>query len=297
MYISLLTMQYSDLPVLQCFQPVMYSAGPTYLQFTAVPSLPYVWPVNNHFLSGDYQQGTTQASQGPCFGDVSVWLPDLSFSTTKPSFDAEPSTPSFNAKAVQPSFPTETTPSSVTTKPAIPSFTPGTTPHSFTPELTTAKSTTKFTKAMKQKELSDKQSKVSPGMNRKSSCHVLKTPLGERYQCTVCLQTFSTHRSYNLHAKKCSSSTRVYRCEFCEKLFNSNNVLRVHRRIHTGHRPHKCAYCPQSFADNSSKDKHQRTHTKEKPYKCELCHIRFTQSGNLARHIRNQHMSTYNSRN
>lgn len=77
---------------------------------------------------------------------------------------------------------------------------------------------------------------------------------------------------------------KLYRCNLCNRSFNQNLNLTLHRRMHTGERPYSCDVCGWTFTQKSNFTVHQRIHTGEKPYLCDLCGKYFSRYGNLRRH-------------
>ena len=55
-----------------------------------------------------------------------------------------------------------------------------------------------------------------------------------------------------------SLGERVYVCEFCERPFTRNQLLKDHMRIHTGERPFGCHLCNKAFIQKPHLTRHLR---------------------------------------
>ena len=64
---------------------------------------------------------------------------------------------------------------------------------------------------------------------------------------------------------------KPYACSYCGKIFEENQNIKMHERIHTSKKPFECLYCDKTFARKNIMKKHERTHTDEKPYICLQC--------------------------
>lgn len=135
------------------------------------------------------------------------------------------------------------------------------------------------------------------------------------YQCEYCGVSFSRRSSLVLHryrkhpelfdpSKRCSicntvcinqdtmaahmithtEGRRRYYCDVCGKGFLSRNILKIHRRSHTGEKPYECTYCGRCFSDKKNLTVHKRLHTGERPYSCNFCQKSYTKMSALKAH-------------
>lgn len=93
---------------------------------------------------------------------------------------------------------------------------------------------------------------------------------------------------------KTQTKTSKHICTQCNRIFNSGNALKYHKRSHSGIRDHKCETCGKSFLAQSALKNHMRTHTGDKPYECEHCQRKFRQWGDLKYHITSLHSGEKN---
>lgn len=75
-----------------------------------------------------------------------------------------------------------------------------------------------------------------------------------------------------------------FMCEECGKLFNRADLLRNHKRVHTGDKPFSCEVCGDKFREQGHLRRHMSRHTGKKPYQCYICGKELNSS--LAKHLR-----------
>ncbi|XP_032687313.1 zinc finger protein 2-like [Odontomachus brunneus] len=133
------------------------------------------------------------------------------------------------------------------------------------------------------------------------------------YKCLVCDATFTFEERLNFHTQFHKGAKTLY-CEFCKitfgkelklfyhykryhckdvsvsclqcgKLFENQEVLRMHICADGKNRPHVCEVCNKGFSDGYTLKRHVVTHLPEKPYKCSQCSKSFTQKSRLNKHV------------
>ncbi|CAL8276923.1 unnamed protein product [Merluccius merluccius] len=106
-------------------------------------------------------------------------------------------------------------------------------------------------------------------------------------RCPACPETFSRITTLNVHIKAHGSGgNKSHTCGFCGKHFGRADLLKSHRRTHTGERPYSCTLCAKTYAHPSQLRIHKRVHTGERPYSCAYCGKRFNEHNQLKVHVR-----------
>lgn len=82
-----------------------------------------------------------------------------------------------------------------------------------------------------------------------------------------------------------------YRCEICNRSFNSLLILHRHQQYRNTERGYKCPLCCKIFEGRHHFKKHLHSHTTEKFLSCSDCGKRFLQIDALNSHKREQHTS------
>jgi len=111
---------------------------------------------------------------------------------------------------------------------------------------------------------------------------------GVAFRCEQCQKEFDTSAALERH-KRSHSGDRPYKCKICGWGFNLSGNLNQHMAIHQKVKPFKCVYCGKTFARSNVLKAHVRCHTGERPYQCELCGAKFIIPHNLKKHLLNRH--------
>ena len=85
--------------------------------------------------------------------------------------------------------------------------------------------------------------------------HHIKEP------CSICGEMIGTavmtvHMQYKHNLNR---PEKKFKCEYCLKAFDSNNMLKDHVNTHTGARPHMCKLCGKCFANSGSFSNHMKS--------------------------------------
>lgn len=116
------------------------------------------------------------------------------------------------------------------------------------------------------------------------STTVISSSAGKALKCQVCGEEFEKQTKLKKHLKSHGVNLIKYQCDVCEKFFNVESALIVHKRKHTGEKPHTCDQCGRMFSQIGNLNRHKITHTDYKPYQCETCEKRFNRLDLLKAH-------------
>lgn len=92
--------------------------------------------------------------------------------------------------------------------------------------------------------------------------HTNKLPYG----CVQCPQQFRELGGLQMHSQRHHMQQReamgipTYQCFLCKKYFINYEKIKIHMRIHIGHRPFHCRYCDNRFMFLPSFQKHINWH-------------------------------------
>lgn len=118
---------------------------------------------------------------------------------------------------------------------------------------------------------------------------------GVAFRCEQCQKEFDTSAALERH-KRSHSGERPYKCKICGWGFNLSGNLNQHMAIHQKVKPFKCVYCGKTFARSNVLKAHVRCHTGERPYQCDLCGAKFIIPHNLKKHLLNRHQVVWEER-
>lgn len=101
---------------------------------------------------------------------------------------------------------------------------------------------------------------------------------------------------YNQDSQPKSSASRekrqrvktgmIYECDVCEKKFQYESSLQIHKRFHSGEKLSQCNECGKRFATQYALKRHSRTHEQTQASVCETCNASFMDPGDFSRHRR-----------
>ena len=91
----------------------------------------------------------------------------------------------------------------------------------------------------------------------------------DQFKCEFCDKYFESANGLFKHQR--SHLYMKHTCPDCKKFFQFPYQLKAHRSQHTGMGKHQCGLCEKSFGANCSKDFHEKTHGGS--IKCDLCPI------------------------
>jgi uncharacterized Zn-finger protein len=118
--------------------------------------------------------------------------------------------------------------------------------------------------------------------------------LVECYKCNIedCSKLFETEEELNNHKK---IHTKIYICNYlnCGMRFENEINLQKHIKAHLPSKKiYKCNYpgCDKSFTASYNLKIHYRIHSGERPYHCEICGTSYYDRANYKYHIRTAHV-------
>lgn len=106
----------------------------------------------------------------------------------------------------------------------------------------------------------------------------------ESMQCDYCQRVYKGYSNFKAHI---FSHFYTYKCQFCDRSFNTQSIRAAHEHFHQNER-HLCIACGRSFPVRRQLNDHMRRSHNDSDVinKCTLCPLEFTKKNNLLRHIK-----------
>lgn len=117
------------------------------------------------------------------------------------------------------------------------------------------------------------------------STHMAKYHGAKVVKCRDCDESFTSSYMRNKHMVE--KHDLEYKCNFCDKIFPKNSILKTHiRRVHLKERNVQCDVCHDRFFDNVLLRLHMVKHEGVRNFKCDYCGKAFLWLKNLRAHVK-----------
>ncbi|KAG5669755.1 hypothetical protein PVAND_000049 [Polypedilum vanderplanki] len=105
-----------------------------------------------------------------------------------------------------------------------------------------------------------------------------------------CTKAYAHKQNLNMHLLTAHIENAVtYKCDLCPKILANSNQLRVHlNKIHKAEKNFKCNNCEMSFTSNQLLKIHQKVH-QPKSFNCEFCNYSSNYENDLKKHLLKAH--------
>ena len=113
----------------------------------------------------------------------------------------------------------------------------------------------------------------------------------KKYVCSFCTKKFLSKSALKAHTKFIHQHINIFECPYenCDKYFNTQYRLDIHKLIHKGIKPYKCDLCEKTFTEQGTLRTHLVTHSMVKPFKCELCDYTCKTNPQMRHHYKKEH--------
>ena len=155
------------------------------------------------------------------------------------------------------------------------------------------KSSSALTSHMRQVHQTKLSSSLSDNNASSSLSRQSASSSSRLFKCMFCDKVLSHPSNLKRHIRTAhfeSSDMKLYTCETCGKTFKDPSAMRQHSQLHMEVRRFPCDTCTKSFGLRSQLETHQRVHTGAKPFACSLCSKTFRTKGHVKSHKLNRHV-------
>ena len=113
----------------------------------------------------------------------------------------------------------------------------------------------------------------------------------KKFICSFCTKKFLSKSALKAHTKFIHQHINIFKCPYenCDKFFNTQYRLDIHKLIHKGIKPYKCDLCEKTFTEQGTLRTHLVTHSMIKPFKCELCDYTCKTNPQMRHHYKKEH--------
>ncbi|XP_075683987.1 uncharacterized protein LOC142652240 [Rhinoderma darwinii] len=137
--------------------------------------------------------------------------------------------------------------------------------------------------ASKTSSMDNETSKVAAPPTTDSSGTNKQTEKEKPLKCNYCEKRFNDQKILKAH-HRIHSGKLAFPCQYCEESFSKASLLALHSSNHKVCKPYQCDQCDKNFNDQSLLLAHKRTHSGEKPYWCNQCQTWFPNHKSLLQH-------------
>lgn len=111
------------------------------------------------------------------------------------------------------------------------------------------------------------------------------------YKCGECSKVYDSKRLLIGHVRRAHlHEDKEFKCDVCERQFNTRQQLQVHMLTHSITRQFQCDICALMFKCKKTLERHIYTHQLKGKHKCLFCEESFIRMSHLNHHVRQDHL-------
>lgn len=104
--------------------------------------------------------------------------------------------------------------------------------------------------------------------------------------CLICLEHFEKDIEFYNHVMFAHENPTIYFCDHCDREFELENTLNIHKKSHFKERNYVCGTCGATFLEGDTLECHfVKNHSKVLPYTCEVCGKGFSRHSRYQFHL------------